>query len=103
MPRKKRSVPRKNKGAPLKNKKKSSIPQKILKIALWKWVITSIPLVVSVVWAVSIIFTYNEIQVVYEQASPGGINTLLSLIFLFILCYGSFVVIEFRKRYGAKK
>jgi len=67
------------------------------KIPLWRWIIIAIPLIVGIMWAISIIAAYNEIPIVYEQASPTGVKSLLSLIFVFIVSYGAFVGIEFRK------
>ncbi len=67
------------------------------KFPLWLRLIISIPLVVSIMWTVMILSVYNEIPLVYEQASPSGINTLLILIVSFAVSYGAFIFIEYRK------
>jgi hypothetical protein len=67
------------------------------KIVLWRWIIVSIPLIVGVMWAISILSVHNELPIIYEQTSPGDINTLLGLIFTFIVSYGAFVFIQFKK------
>ncbi|MBW2989772.1 hypothetical protein KY358_05650 [Candidatus Woesearchaeota archaeon] len=70
----------------------------VRRITLWKWIVISIPLVVGIMWAISILSVYNEIPVVYEQASPSGVNMLLVLIFIFIASYGAFVFMRFRRK-----
>lgn len=67
------------------------------KTPAWKLIVISIPLIVSVMWAVSIISVYNELPLVYEQASPRNVNTLLILIITFIISYGVFIFMRFRK------
>lgn len=74
---------------------RSKKPKKHIK--LWAWIIISIPIIVAIVWAISIIATYRQIPLVYEQASPSGIKTVLGLIFTFIVSYGAFVFMEFKK------
>ncbi|MBU1005829.1 MAG: hypothetical protein KJ561_08405 [Nanoarchaeota archaeon] len=66
-------------------------------IKLWAWIVISIPIVVAVIWAISIITTYRQLPLVYEQASPSSIKTVLALIFTFIISYGAFVFMEFKK------
>ena len=64
----------------------------------WKLIVISTPLIVAVMWAVSIISVYNELPLVYEHASPGNVNTLLILIITFIISYGTFIFIRFKKK-----
>ena len=67
------------------------------KIVLWRWIVILIPLLVGIMWLVSLLLVKEEIPIVYEQASPSSVQSLLSLIGVFIVSYGTFVVIEFRK------
>jgi len=76
-------------------KAKKKIAKK--KIVLWRWIIILIPLIIAIVWVITLISTYKEIPLIYEQASPTGILTLLSLIFVFIVSYGAFVFMEFKR------
>ena len=73
----------------------SQKPKKHIK--LWAWIVISIPIIVAIIWAINIMSTYNEIPLVYEQASPGSIKAVLVLIFTFILSYSAFVFMEFKK------
>ena len=66
------------------------------KILYWRWIVISVPLIVALMWAIMLIFAYKDIPVMYDQASPSGIATLISLIFTFIVSYGAFVLLEFK-------
>ena len=66
-------------------------------IRLWTWIIISIPLIIGILWAVSILYSYDDLPLAYEQASPSSIKTVLGLIFTFIVSYGAFVFMEFKK------
>ena len=80
-----------------KHKKINSSKKRRKHIKLWAWIVISIPIIVAIVWAISIIATYRQIPLVYEQASPSSIKTVLGLVFTFIVSYGAFVFIEFKK------
>lgn len=67
------------------------------KIALWRLIVLLTPLIVGIMWAISILSVYNEIPIIYEQASPSNVNTLLFLILLFIISYGTFLFIRLTK------
>jgi len=77
--------------------KKAKKKIKKTKIVLWRWIIIAIPLIVALMWAIILIFVYNDIPIVYENASPSGVKTLIGLIVLFIIAYGSFFFLELRK------
>ena len=77
--------------------KKAKKKIKKTKIVLWRWIIIAIPLIVALMWAIILIFVYNDIRIVYENASPSGVKTLIGLIVLFIIAYGSFFFLELRK------
>jgi hypothetical protein len=70
----------------------------VRKRPLWIWIIILIPLIVAIMWVISILSVYRQIAVVYEQSSPTGVNTLLGLIFSFIITYSAFVVLEYKRR-----
>lgn len=82
-----------------KKAKKAKPRKKTVKkdIILWKWIVIVIPLIVGLMWLVTIMLSYHDIPVIYEQASPTGIMSLLGLIFIFIISYGAFVFIEFKR------
>jgi len=63
-----------------------------------KWVIISVPLIVGLVWLISLLSVYKKIPLVYAQASPTGVMSLIGLVFAFIVSYGAFVFIEFNKK-----
>jgi hypothetical protein len=67
------------------------------KIPLWKWIVVLIPLIVGIMWAISLISLRNQIPLVYEGASPGSVNSLLVLVLLFIVSYGTFVFMRMVK------
>ncbi len=86
---------KKAKRAVKRTKKVIKAPKK--NIILWKWIIILLPLIVAILWVIAILSAREQIPLVYEQASPEGVSALLILILLFIVSYGTFAFMTFRK------
>ena len=66
-------------------------------LVLWRWMIIVIPLVVGIIWIITLLISYNNLPILYEEASPSSILSLLGLIFIFVISYGAFVFMELKR------